>query len=67
MRRCPHCGQPAHPAPRPDLRIMEQEIYALNRRIRAVPGDEVTDEWLALMAKHRRLLERYHRAGGRRL
>lgn len=58
------------PSENPDLRAMEQGIYALNGRIRALsalPWDGPSPEWLSLMRQHKRLLADYHEAGGKRL
>lgn len=64
MKRCPTCGRPL--PERSDIEALKAQIYALNRRIRALidRGPEDTD-WLALKEQHRRLVDRYKRAGGR--
>lgn len=46
---------------------LEAELYALNRRIRALPGTEPTPEWRALKDEHARRLVAYHAAGGSEL
>lgn len=46
---------------------LEAEIYALNRRIRALPGTEPTPEWLALKDEHAKRLAAYRAVGGCKL
>ncbi len=52
------------PVNRQKLALLEEKIYALNKRIRNVPGTEPNAEWLDLMAQHRILVHVYHQAGG---
>ena len=57
---------PKAPVNKAEVVALEEEIFALNKRIRALPGSEPNPEWLALMEKHSRLVEAYHQAGGRK-
>lgn len=50
-----------------EVERLEAELFALNRRIRALPGTEPTPEWRALKDEHARRLAAYRAAGGSRL
>jgi hypothetical protein len=54
-------------APSGDLSVLEQQIYSLNRQIRARPEDGPTPSFRALLTSHERLLAAYRAAGGNRL
>lgn len=61
------CGQVLPlPQVRSEASRLEDEIYALNRKIRALPGAEPTPEWRQLKDEHARLVHRYRQAGGRK-
>jgi hypothetical protein len=66
--RVRHLIRPELEADNPSaLRRMEADIYALNKRIRSLPGSGPTPIWRELMERHRRLLEVYRENGGQRL
>lgn len=65
--RIRHLIKPQVPQVSAEVKAMEQSIYALNRRIRNLPGDNPTPEWTELMEQHGRLLAAYRAGGGRRL
>jgi hypothetical protein len=52
---------------RSPLREMEEDIYALNRRIRALPDDAPEHEWRAMKKRHDQMLAAYRSAGGTNL
>ena len=54
-------------APSADLPVLEQQLFELNRQIKANPAEGPSASWRALVMSHGRILQAYRAAGGTRL
>jgi hypothetical protein len=57
---------PERPQNDADIKVLENQIYSLNRQIKALPGTSPTPEFRALVLAHDRLLFTYRGVGGKR-
>ncbi len=54
-----HILEPKPPQNRPEQISLRNRIFALNKKIRSVPGNSPTPEWRVLMAQHAQLEAAY--------